>query len=251
MNVKLISYTRPVEVLEDGTILHSNMTAEELIVYIARVSSNQHTENYQKLLTYLIKNKHWSPFEMVDITFEIITSRAIGTQLLRHRSFSFQEFSQRYAEATEIEPISLRKQAEKNRQSSTEEFDPMINSLNYPDITHSASHATQNLITTSKLLYHQLIKDGVARECARMILPLATQTKIYMKGSLRSWIHFLEVRDDDHAQKEVRDIAIEIRKTLESIFPVTFAAIAEMKQEQEEMKDYAEKWKAQFVTPYE
>lgn len=204
MNVTLVSITK--------SLIHtSDLTPEELIVYIARVSnpSNQlNTETSDKLISYMIRNKHWSPFEMCDMTVEIITSRAIAQQILRHRSFSFQEFSQRYAEVTEFEPVQIRKQAEKNRQSSKEEmFSSVVNAK------------INNLIKNSEQLYKELISNGVAKECARMVLPLTTQTKIYMKGSVRSWIHYLQIRCDEHCQLEHRQIANEIKLIFEKQFP--------------------------------
>jgi thymidylate synthase (FAD) len=213
MKVDLVSVTQSIAPNE-------RLNAEELIVYIARVSnpSNQlNMETADKLLAYLVKNKHWSPFEMVDMTVEIITSRAIAQQILRHRSFSFQEFSQRYAKALEIEPVQLRKQAEKNRQSSTEEFDPMLE-----EYQMEASRLINSLIDEAQVLYNELIKNGVAKECARMILPLTTQTRIYMKGSVRSWIHYLQIRCDEHTQLEHQLIA----KAIRGIFADQFPSIA-------------------------
>lgn len=206
--------------------------AELEIIEIARVSSTRKDkkEKPEGLLTYLINNKHWSPFEMANMCVEIVTSRAIGRQILRHRSFSFQEFSQRYSEATEFEEISIRKQATKNRQSSLEEFDPFITGV-YPTSkgssvsTELSSERIKQHIINSKDLYDDLIKVGVAKEQARMILPETTQTRFYMNGTLRSWIHFLEVRDDEHAQFEVQQIAREIKKIIKKELPVISKAL--------------------------
>lgn len=212
MNVELISITKPVQ---EGT------TPEQLIVFVARVSnpSNQNNlETAPKLIKYLIDHKHWSPFEHVTMTVEIQTSRAIAAQILRHRSFSFQEFSQRYAEVTEIEDIELRKQAEKNRQSSTEKFDPIITN-EFKGLRQEASKVINYHKLMSTRLYKDLVEAGVAKECARMVLPLATSTTIYMTGSVRSWIHYLEIRDDEHTQKEHREIAQEIKKIFIKQFP--------------------------------
>lgn len=190
------------------------MSPEQLIVYTARVSNpgNQmNIETSDKLIAYLIKNKHWSPFEMADMTVEIITSRGIAQQILRHRSFSFQEFSQRYAEVTDIEPIQLRYQADKNRQSSSTE-------LNERDQQYFGDKV-YSLIEQSKNLYVEMLQAGVAKECARFILPITTQTKIYMKGSIRSWIHFLQIRTDGHTQLEHRLIAVEILNIFKENFP--------------------------------
>ncbi len=202
MKVKLISLTQVVGVPEVTT-------PEELIVYIARVSNPGNQTNMTtapKLIRYLIDYKHWSPFEMVDITFEIETSRAISAQLIRHRSFSFQEFSTRYSSVDRVEPIEMRLQAETNRQSST-------------TVTHEFDDLVESAVGLAFDLYNKMLEEGVARETARMILPMATQTRLYMKGSLRSWIHFLAVRDDEHAQKEAQLIAKEIKRELIKLFP--------------------------------
>lgn len=210
MKVNLVSVTK-----------HEKYTPEELIVYVARVSnpSNQgNMETAPKLIKYLIDNKHWSPFEMVDMTVEIVTSRAIAQQILRHRSFSFQEFSQRYSAVTEMEPIQLRRQAEKNRQSSEEEFDPELGTL-LGGKKETALERVKWVIAQANNTYNLLIEAGVAKECARMVLPLTTQTTIYMKGSVRSWIHYLQIRCDQHTQLEHRQIADSIREEFIKIFP--------------------------------
>lgn len=214
--VKLVSLTQ-------SLILEKELTPEELIVYIARVSnpSNQlNTESSSGLVRYLIINHHWSPFELVDMTVEIKTSRAIAAQILRHRSFSFQEFSQRYAKVNDMEPVQLRRQAVKNRQSSSKEFDPEIiikNSVEQFKII--AGSAIQSYIEQGQELYNSLIDADVAKEVARMVLPLTTQTTIYMKGSIRSWIHYFAIRCDEHTQKEHRDIANQIRYIFDKHFP--------------------------------
>lgn len=217
MSVKLVSITHP--------SLEQQMTPEEFIVYIARVSnpSNQtNVETAPKLLNYLIKHKHWSPFEFVDMTVEITTRRSIAAQILRHKSFSFQEFSQRYSSATNIQEIELRKQAEKNRQSSAEAFDPILFTTpdgNYSDDTKRASDAVSEFLNASMNLYTELINAGVAREVARDILPLSTETTMYMKGSLRSWMHYLELRCLEDTQKEHRIIANQIKSIFIDQFP--------------------------------
>ena len=221
MSVKLVSITHP--------SLEKEMTPEEFVVYIARVSnpSNQmNVETAPRLINYLIKHKHWSPFEFVDMTVEIVTRRSIAAQILRHKSFSFQEFSQRYSSATNVQDIELRKQAEKNRQSSAEPFDPIIFKTpedNWDDNTRHASQAVSEFLQSSMKLYVELIDAGVAREVARDILPLATESRLYMKGSLRSWIHYLELRTLEDTQKEHRDIANGIR----GIFTQNFPSISE------------------------
>lgn len=208
MNVRLVSITKP-EIVGPSD---RSLTAEELLTYCARVSNpeNQHnTKTSSKLIKFLIDNKHWSPFEMVDMTVEIKTSRAIAQQILRHRSFSFQEFSQRYSTINELEPIELRMKAEKNRQSSSDL------------VPEESCHYTNayKVLQLSQEVYSDLVRCGVAKECARMVLPLCTQTTMYMKGSIRSWIHYLQIRCDDHTQKEHREIANNIRNIFIPQFP--------------------------------
>lgn len=223
MKVRLISVTKPV---------YSELaTAEELIVYCARVSNpnNQlNNETAPRLVNYLIKHGHWSPFEVASMCVEIKTSRAIAAQILRHRSFSFQEFSQRYSKATAVEAIQLRKQAEKNRQSSTDEFDPIVDWDHVGimgDRPIRASEAIEEHLKKSQDFYNTLIEVGVAKECARMVLPLTTETTLYMSGTIRSWIHYFQVRCDDHTQKEHRDIAYEIRNLFKEEFPMISEAL--------------------------
>lgn len=207
MQVKLISLTQPLIKTEDGS---RNLTPEELIVYCARVSNPNNQLNLDtapKLINYLIKNKHWSPLEMVNLCVEIKTSRAIAAQILRHRSFSFQEFSQRYAEATSFEPIEYRLQGKTNRQVGDEVVNLEIN------------EEIQNHILKSAMLYHTLVSNGIAKECARFILPLSTQTTLYMTGSIRSWCHYLQLRLSKHTQKEHRVIAEEIKTIFTENFP--------------------------------
>ena len=206
MKVQLISTTQDIA---------GEMTSEELIGRIARVSnpSNENnTETMGGLIAYMIKHRHWSPFEMVDMTVKITTSRAISAQILRHRSFSFQEFSQRYSEINTIEPLEFRKQSEKNRQSSEEV---------HPD---DAKYRIQfeeigDILVT---MYSEMVENGIAKECARMILPLATSTTLYMKGSVRSWIHYLQLRCAEDTQLEHRFVANEIKR----IFSIQFPRIA-------------------------
>ncbi len=181
MQTKLIAITKPLNTLDVP------LTPEEFVVYIARVSNpaNQfNTETGWKLIRYLIKHKHWSPFEHISCTFEIKTSRAIAAQILRHRSFTFQEFSQRYAQATDLEPIEWRKQGKTNRQVGDEAI----------TLPRHLQYAVDEAQRNTKALYDQLITAGIAKESARMILPLSTQTTIYMSGTLRSWIHYLDLR---------------------------------------------------------
>jgi len=211
------------------TLLNVTPNAESHIVEIARVSSSRKNkkDKPEGLLSYLVRHKHWSPFEHGHATFEIETSKAIGIQLIRHRSFSFQEFSQRYQDVNYLgnifEPIELRAQCEDNRQSSTEIIDPRIDFGDYKSL--HAGQAIKNHLEKSHELYNKLLEAGVAREQARMILPLATTTKIHMTGSIRSWIHFLELRDDEHAQKEIQLIAQEIKKHFKEQFPIISNAL--------------------------
>lgn len=192
------------------------MTAEEYIIYAARLSSDERVNNdtAPKLLNYLIDHKHWSPFEMISIGVEIETSRAIAQQMLRHRSFSFQEFSQRYAEVTDMEPVQLRYQAEKNRQSSTDKV-----------VNQTLDCMVDEAIVTCETMYKKLLESGVAKECARMVLPLTTQTTIIMHGTLRSWIHFFEQRCSEHAQLEIQQIAFAAREEIAKQCPWTAKAL--------------------------
>lgn len=210
MQVRLISVTQPV--------LEGLVNPEDLVSYIARVSnpSNQmNVETAPKLLKYLIKHKHWSPFEQVSVTFEIETSRAIAAQILRHRSFCFQEFSQRYSESLNLESFNIRKQAEKNRQSSTDIL----------DLPEEETNLLKDYLINGLKFYQQLLEKGAAKECARMILPLCTQTKLYMTGNLRNWIHYVELRSQEDTQLEHREIAIAIKETLINMFPNTSEAL--------------------------
>lgn len=213
MNVKLIAITEPyVEGIE---------SAEQLIAYCARVSnpSNQmNTETAPRLLRYCIKHGHWSVFETVSMTVEITTSRAIAAQLLRHRSFTFQEFSQRYAVSTELEPIELRTQDIKNRQGSG-------NVLFDDSLTMLADRTLAGVFDA----YDYLILKGVSKETARMILPLCTRTTLYMTGNVRSWIHYFEQRCAEHTQKEHRDVAYAVRDIFNANFPTVAQALEETK----------------------
>ena len=209
------------------TLLNVTPNAEDHIVEVARVSSSRKNkkDKPEGLLRYLVQHKHWSPFEHGHATFEIETSKAIGIQLIRHRSFSFQEFSQRYQDVNRLgdifEPIELRSQCEDNRQSSVEVIDPIIQM----ESSLPASETIDAFLGKAHSLYNKLLEAGVARETARMVLPLATTTKIHMTGSIRSWIHFLELRDDEHAQKEIQQVAQEIKKHFINEFPIISNAL--------------------------
>lgn len=225
MNVKLIALTQPVPWLQAEGI----KTAEDLLGYEARVSnpSNQlNTGTMDKLFNHMIGNKHWSPFDMVNMTLEVTTSKAISIQILRHHSIKVQEFSQRYAEVTDIEPIQIRKQAVKNRQSSEEEFDPFIEvDCGNDMVKDKSSLAIEDHIEYSKNLYKALLKEGVAKECARMVLPMATSTTLYLNGSVRSWIHYMEQRCDHHAQLEHQEVANLIKDIFMDNFPMVSLAL--------------------------
>ena len=211
---------------------------EENIVEIARVSSSRSDKKSKPegLLNYLIKNKHWSPFEHGQLTFEIETSKAIGIQLIRHRSFTFQEFSQRYQDVGILdqmfEDIELRKQCTDNRQSSSEVFNPEWSEIQFggrhdgEEFTQNGNRAIEDYLVEGKNLYNKLIHVGVAREQARMVLPMATKTRIFMTGSVRSWIHFLEMRDDVHAQKEIRLLAKDIKNIFKTELPIISNALS-------------------------
>jgi thymidylate synthase (FAD) len=207
MRVKLISLTQPQVSAPD----RAPMRAEDVIAYCARVSNpkNQaNTKTAPKLIKFLIKHKHWSPFELANMCVEIKTSRAIAAQILRHRSFSFQEFSQRYSEATDMETLELRSPAEKNRQSSNERIDDAV-------INNVAKYSMEQSLDC----YNKLIAQGVAKECARAVLPLGTQTTMYMNGTVRSWVHYINLRTEENTQKEHRDVANAIKDIFIEQFP--------------------------------
>ena len=197
--------------------------AEKMMAYIARVSnpSNQQNENYSGLLKYCIKHNHWSVFEQSSMTLEIETTRGLAAQILRHRSFTFQEFSQRYADTklldTEIPVPDLRSQDTKNRQNSND------------DIPQEKKEEYQALIARhfedSMNLYNALLESGVAKECARFVLPLACPTKIYMTGSVRSWIHYIDLRSANGTQKEHMDIALDAKEIFIEQFPSVSEAL--------------------------
>ena len=209
--------------MNNAKLISVTPDAEEHIAYCARVSnpSNQENEKYAGLIKYCIKHQHWSIFEQAFMTLEIETSRGTAAQVLRHRSFTFQEFSQRYADssllASEIPLPELRRQDEKNRQNSTDDLDPkLVEIMDKQMIT---------LFDSAMALYEQMLKAGVAKECARFVLPLATKTKMYMTGSIRSWIHYIELRSANGTQKEHMDIANSCKKIFSEQFPVIAEAL--------------------------
>ena len=197
--------------------------AEQTMAYIARVSnpSNQENEKYAGLLRYCIKHNHWSVFEQSTLTLEIETTRAIAAQILRHRSFTFQEFSQRYADSSllgnKIALPELRRQDDKNRQNSIDDLDPFEVQI--------LEKQMQTLFDSSMALYQQMLKRGVAKECARNVLPLCVGTKIYMTGSCRSWIHYITLRSAHGTQKEHMEVAEACRKVFIEQFPTVAEAL--------------------------
>lgn len=194
--------------------------AEKIIGYIARVSNpdNQDNPSVASLLRYCIKHAHWSVFEQADMTLEIETTRAISAQIIRHRSFTFQEFSQRYAEVKQIPAVfDLRSQDEKNRQNSID---------NIPaDLKADLQTKIQTHIVETQRLYEELLAQGVAKECARMILPMCTPTKIYMKGNIRSWITYIQLRSANGTQKEHMEIALAAEEIFKTQFPIISEAL--------------------------
>ena len=208
MSVKLISVTPD---------------AEKMMAYVARVSnpSNQENPNYAKLLGYCIKHNHWSVFEQSSMTLEISTTRAIAAQILRHRSFTFQEFSQRYADSSLLGPKiplpELRRQDTKNRQNSIDDLDAF-------DVQNMEIQMT-TLFDSAMALYQQMLERGVAKECARNVLPLCTPTKIYMTGSVRSWVHYIDLRSAHGTQKEHMIVAEGVRDVFKEQFPAVSEAL--------------------------
>ena len=209
--------------MNNVTLVSVTPDAEKHIAYCARVSnpSNQGNDSFDGLLKYCIKHKHWSIFEQSFMTLEIETSRAIAAQVLRHRSFTFQEFSQRYADSSllsdKIELPELRRQDTKNRQNSTDDLDPFVQ--------QNLELQMQTLFDSSMALYQQMLERGVAKECARMVLPLAVGTRLYMSGSLRSWMHYIDLRASNGTQKEHMIIAEGCKTIFCEQFPIIGAAL--------------------------
>ena len=206
MSVKLISVTPD---------------AEKMMAYVARVSNpnNQENPNYAKLLGYCIKHNHWSVFEQAFMTLELETTRGVAAQVLRHRSFTYQEFSQRYADSSllaETIPLpELRRQDTKNRQNSIDDIDPFVR--------QDFQIKMQKHFEEGMKLYQEMLDASIAKECARFVLPLAVPTKIYMTGSVRSWIHYIDLRSSNGTQKEHMDIALDAKR----VFCEQFPAVAE------------------------
>lgn len=226
MNVKLLSYSQPTEEFANVGLTD----AQELIAYCARVSNptNQfNTETSEKLIAYLIKHQHWSPLEMVSACLEITTTRDIARQILRHRSFSFQEFSQRYADPTEDLSFVIRearKQDPKNRQNSVE-LAPTIGDAMLQDEWRDRQ---RELISLAKSTYSWAISKGIAKEQARCVLPEGnTVSRLYMNGTLRSWIHFISLRSGHGTQKEHMEVALECAQVITKVFPLASTLVAQ------------------------
>ena len=193
--------------------------AERLMGYCARVSNPENQENPEvsKLLRFCVRNGHWSVFEMADLCIEIKTTRAISAQIIRHRSFHFQEFSQRYAPIADIERVHPRRQDPKNRQSSHDDL---------PDETVAwFERAQEEHFTEARALYDQALAKGIAKESARFLLPLASGTTIYMKGTVRDWIHYINLRSDPGTQGEHRQIALECKEIFSDHLPAVAQAL--------------------------
>lgn len=196
-------------------LIHCTPDAERLIVKMARVSAPENADNFDtgpRLLRYLIKHRHWSPFEMASMCVQIDTERDIAAQILRHRSFSFQEFSTRYSVTTQAAAPHLRRQDATNRQSSHDDFSPAVQD------SWAATNSAH--LKQAYSLYEQMLEDGVAKESARRILPLCTPTTLYMHSTLRSWIHYIDVRTDSGTQLEHREIAEAIKQVFIAEFPI-------------------------------
>ena len=202
------------------SLVHTTPDAEKLIAYMARVSNpdNQDNPESERLIKYLIKHKHWSPFEMVNMCVQIETTRGVAAQILRHSSFGFQEFSQRYAQVAEPAAIpQLRRQDTKNRQNSVDDLD----FYTVKDFTVKIN----SLFELSESLYNEMLAAGVAKECARDILPLSTPTKLYMNGTLRSWIHYIDLRTANGTQQEHKQVAQGVKHVFQEQFPLISKAV--------------------------
>ena len=225
MDVRLLSYSQPTEQFADMGI----SDAQELIAYCARVSnpSNQlNTDTSEKLIRYLVKHQHWSPLEMVSACIEITTTRDIARQILRHRSFSFQEFSQRYADPTQDLSFvvrAARKQDPKNRQNSVE----LEATLGDQNLQEQWATKQRELIALAKSTYEWAVDQGIAKEQARAVLPEGnTVSRLYMNGTLRSWVHFIELRSGNGTQKEHQEIAVACAKVIAEVFPMAESLIS-------------------------
>jgi len=209
--------------IHTATLVSVTPDAEKNIAYCARVSNpaNQESESFEGLLRYCIKHKHWSIFEQAFMTLELNTTRAIAAQVLRHRSMTYQEFSQRYADATllskDIPLPDLRRQDTKNRQNSIDDLEPFVK--------QKLEMQMQTLFSSAQALYEQMLAEGVAKECARNVLPLCVPTRMYMSGSLRSWMHYIDLRTANGTQKEHMMLAESCKQIFKEQFPVISGAM--------------------------
>lgn len=210
-------------------LVHATPEAEHLITDMARVSAPNNQGNYDtayRLIKYLIKHKHWSPFEMATMCVEINTTRDIAAQIIRHRSFSYQEFSQRYADVKDLGELQLpelRRQDTENRQNSIPDLDP--------ELVIAFNRRISMLFAESQELYNDMLEVGVAKECARKVLPMNSPSRIYMHGTLRSWIHYISLREANGTQKEHQDIALACKAIFTEQFPSIARALDEIEQE--------------------
>ncbi len=215
--------------MNDCKLIWATPGAEKLIAYLARVSNVNATQDdpSSKLIRYLIKHNHWSPFEMAGMCLEINTTRGIAAQIIRHKSFSFQEFSQRYADVSKlvdhIPTPELRSQDKKNRQNSIDNLDPFLQ--------QEFEIKTGKLFADSQNLYDEMLATGIAKECARSVLPIATPTRLYMHGTLRSWIHYIDLRKSNGTQEEHRRIALSALDIFKEEFPNLYKACWEEREE--------------------
>lgn len=207
-------------------LVHVTPEAEHLITDMARVSAPKNQGNYDtapRLIKYLIKHRHWSPFEMASMAVEINTTRDIAAQIIRHRSFSFQEFSQRYADVKDLGELQLpelRRQDVKNRQNSVDDLDP--------ELVIAFQQRTRMLFAEAQELYDDMLEAGVAKECARKVLPMNSPSRIYMHGTLRSWMHYIDLRGANGTQKEHMEIAVACREIFNEQFPAIAEALREL-----------------------
>jgi thymidylate synthase (FAD) len=218
-------------------LIHATPEAEHLITDMARVSAPKNQGNYDtapRLIKYLIKHKHWSPFEMASMCVEINTTRDIAAQIIRHRSFSMQEFSQRYADVKDLGELQLpelRRQDTKNRQNSIADLDP--------ELVKAFTQRMKMLFAESQELYDDMLEAGIAKESARKVLPMNSPSRLYMNGTLRSWIHYIELRSANGTQKEHQDIALAAKEIFDKQFPAIAEALEAIKNEPEpEPKEY-------------
>lgn len=205
-----------------GVNRYEGMSAGQIIEAVARHGK---IKEYGKLIKFLTREKHYSPMEHMHYTFRVETSRAISAQIFRHKSLHFQELSQRYDMIQEVEMIELRQQGVTNRQSSTNVFDPILGYIGDKDYLGYASDIVKDHVIKTEKLYNKLLEQGVARECARMILPMSSKTVIHITGNVRDLLAFLNVRCDEHAQKEVQDIALAIGEQLEAEMPEVMGSL--------------------------